>query len=45
MVRSLLDDRQARNKQLSKINKTAQQTDNYQQYDAMDSFVATKLLA
>jgi hypothetical protein len=36
MVHSLLDDRQAENKQKNKINKTVQQTEDYQQYDAMD---------
>jgi hypothetical protein len=33
--RALCDDRQARKKQENKINKTVQQTDDYQQYDAM----------
>jgi hypothetical protein len=36
MVRSLLDDRQAENKQKNKINKTVKQTEDYQQYEAMD---------
>jgi hypothetical protein len=36
--------RQARNKEENKINKTVQRTDDYQQYDAMNGFVTTKLL-
>jgi hypothetical protein len=35
-ARSLLEDRQAGNKQWNKINKTELQTNDYQQYDAMD---------
>jgi hypothetical protein len=36
MVRFPLDNRQAENKQENKIKKTVQQTEDYQQYDAMD---------
>jgi hypothetical protein len=35
VVHSILDDQQARNKQENKINKTVQQPEDYQQYDAM----------
>jgi hypothetical protein len=35
VTHSLCDDREAGNKQENKINKTVQQTEDYQQYDAM----------
>jgi hypothetical protein len=35
VTRSLCDDRQAGNKQENKINNIVQQTEDYQQYDAM----------
>jgi hypothetical protein len=35
VTRSLCGDQQAENKQENKINKIVQQTEDYQQYDAM----------
>jgi hypothetical protein len=35
VTRSLCDDQQAENKQENKINKTVQQIEDYQQYDAI----------